>query len=115
MIKESLKKPEWVSKLSLEDFYKLYNMFEKDDEIVLKELKITISGEWVTLKATIEFYVEEDKAYDTAINSYDINDFCAEASGSRIDYNIEYRKYMFEKFGNEYAIDYLLRKEWKND
>lgn len=93
----------YANKLNDEELKEIYQLFLcKDERLVC--LDISRYDDEIFLEGKIELpEFEEEHLNDYALSDYDVNIF--HHSG---DLTPVYRKYMLEKFGTDYAVDYLI-------
>ena len=104
----------YANRLTDKELKELYQLFT-DSDATIKELTITRFDNSISLEGFIEIpeYDEEllkenPNATITIDDDYEIDDYNVKVFHHSSDSNLDYRKWMYKKFGNEYAVDYLL-------
>lgn len=104
----------YANKLTDEELKELYQLFT-DSDAIIKELNITRDERSISLEGVIEIpeYEEEllkenPNATIVTDDDYEITDYDVKEYHHSGDCTSDYRKWMYERFGNEYAKDYLL-------
>ena len=104
----------YVNRLTDEDLKELYQLFT-DADATIKELNITKDDNSIALEGYVEIpefdkEILKDNPNATIIidDDYEITDFDVKVYHHSDNCTPHYRRYMLEKFGNSYAIDYLL-------
>ena len=105
----------YADKLTDKELKELYQLFT-DSDATIKELNITKDVRSISLEGVIEIpeYEEEllkENPHATIVtdDNYEITDYDVKEYHHSGDCTPDYRKWMYKKFGNEYAVDYLLR------
>lgn len=104
----------YADKLTAEELRELYLLFtDKGDEIdelnIAKDnYSITFEGYFKNPEFDREILKENPNVNFVIRDVYKLDDFDVEAYHHSDDVTKLYREYMFKKFGNEYAKDYLL-------
>ena len=103
----------YVTQLTEEELRELYMLFT-DADAKINELNITKDENSVALEGYIEIpeweedrLKENPKATVIIDDDYEITDFEVKVYHHSGDCTLDYRKWMYKKFGNEYAKDYL--------
>ena len=104
----------YANRLSDEELRELYQLFTNSDATI-KELNITRGNNDIALEGQIEIpeYEKEllkENPHATIItdDDYEITDYNVKIYHHSGECTSDYRKWMYEKYGNEYAKDYLL-------
>ena len=104
----------YANRLTDEELKELYQLFT-DSDATIKELSITREDNSVAIEGQIEIPEYEEELLKENPNAtiitdddYEIDDYNVKVFHHSGDCNLDYRKWMYEKFGNEYAKDYLL-------
>lgn len=104
----------YANRLTDEELRELYLLFT-DDDAKIDELNITKDDYFISLKGYIEIpefdeeiFKENPKATIVTEDDYELDDFNVKVYHHSGNVTKEYRRYMYEKFGNEYARDFLL-------
>ena len=104
----------YADKLTEKELKKIYQLFT-DSDATIKELTITRFDNSICLDGVIEIpEYEEDllkenpNATIVIDDDYEIDDYNVREFHHSGDCSLDYRKWMYKKFGNEYAVDYLL-------
>ena len=104
----------YANKLTEEELRELYLLFV-DDGATINELHIIKDDYSITLKGYIEIpefdeeiLKENPNATIVIDDDYELDDFDVKVYHHSGDVTKTYRKYMYKKFGNKYAKDYLL-------
>lgn len=104
----------YADKLSDEELKEIYQLFT-DSDAKINELHITRSDNSIGLEGSIEIPEYEEEILKENPNAtliidddYEIDDFNVKVYHHSGNVTKEYREYMYKKFGNEYAKDYLL-------
>ena len=100
----------YANKLTDKELGAICSLFNSDRKIGINELNITKSEQFITLEGAYVF----DEDYE--ITDYDVTIY--HHSGNSLPDSTDvhrktnmYRKWMYERFGNEYAMDYLLNND----
>jgi len=104
----------YANRLTEEELRELYQLFT-DSDATIKELNITKDDYSVGLEGVIEF-PEFDEEYlkgnpnatITTDDDYELTDFEVKVYHHSGNCTPNYRMWMYKKFGDEYARDYLL-------
>ena len=103
----------YANRLSDEELKELYQLFT-DSDATIKELNITRDDSSISLEGIIEIpeYEEEllkENPHATIVtdDDYEITDYNVKEYHHSGDCILDYRKWMYKKFGDEYAKDYL--------
>lgn len=104
----------YANRLTEEELRELYQLFT-DSDATIKELNITKDDYSVGLEGLIEV-LEFDEEYlkdnpnATIImdDDYELTDFDVKVYHHSGDCTLDYRIWMYKKFGEEYARDFLL-------
>lgn len=103
----------WASQLTDEELKEIYKLFI-DADGKINELNIARDDRSIGLEGYVEIpeFEEERLAEDSNAviiidDDYELTDFDVKVYHHSGDCTSEYRKYMYEKFGDEYARDYL--------
>lgn len=103
----------YANKLTDEELKELYQLFT-DSDAKIKELNITRCDNSIALEGYIEIPEYEEELLkenpDATIvidDDYEITDYDVTVFHHSGDCNLDYRKWMYKRFGNEYAVDYL--------
>lgn len=100
----------YANKLTNNELIELYKSFmSKDDEFV--SLDITRCEDSISLEGYIKIPDDEEDAIDGMIEideDYEITDYTIKAFHHSGNMTKQFRMYMYKKFGDEYAKDYLL-------
>ena len=97
-----------VWNMQITDLYKLF--LGKDDEFV--DLTITKDETSIALEGHIRIPDDEEDAIDGMIEideDYEITDYNIKAFHHSGNMTKLFREFMYKKFGNKYAKDYLFR------
>lgn len=104
----------YANRLTDEELRELYQLFT-DSDATIRELNITRYNTSVVIEGVIEFpeYDEEilKENPDATIftdDDYEITDFEVRVFHHSGNCTPDYRMWMYKKFGDEYARDYLL-------
>ena len=104
----------YANRLTDEELKELYQLFT-DSDATIKELNITRWDNSVAIEGQIEIpeYEEEllkenPNATSITDDDYEIDDYNVKVFHHSGDLTKVYREYMYKKFGNEYAKEYLL-------
>lgn len=104
----------YANRLTDAELRELYLLFT-DSNAKINELNITRDEYSISLEGYIEIpeYDEEilkENPNATLVidDDYELDDFNVKVYHHSNDVTKKYRKYMYEKFGNEYARDFLL-------
>lgn len=99
----------YANKLTDEELTVLYKSFlTKEDEFV--DLTITRDNISITLEGHIRIPDDEEETIDGMIEideDYEITDYNIKAFHHSGNMTKPFREFMYKKFGNEYAVDYL--------
>lgn len=97
------------NKLTDEELTELYkSLLGENDEFV--DLSITRDDYSIGLEGHIKIPDDDEDAIDGMIEideDYEITDYNIKAFHHSGNMTKRFREYMYEKFGNEYAVDYL--------
>lgn len=97
----------YANKLTDKELRELYRMFT-DTGAKIIDLTITKFIDSITLDGVIQIPDNEfEGEYLTIDDDYEINDFYVTVFDHSGNCTFDYRRYMYNKFGNEYATDYL--------
>lgn len=100
----------YVNQLTDEELTDLYKSFlGKDDEFV--DLTITKDENSIALEGHIRIPDDEEESIDRMIEieeDYEITDYNIKAFHHSGNMTKQFRNYMYKKFKNKYAKDYLL-------
>nr|DAI07964.1 MAG TPA: hypothetical protein [Caudoviricetes sp.] len=99
----------WINKLKDKDLEELYSFFNGENFKII-EFNIVRSKHCIELCGKTEF-VCGDRKYSITDDDYRISDFHAQAYNRSGDTTLEYRLFMYKKFGDEYARDFLFGDE----
>ena len=104
----------YANRLTDEELKELYQLFT-DSDATIKELNITRGNNSVAIEGQIEIPEYEEELLKENPNAtiitdddYEIDDYKVLVFHHSDNCNLDYRKWMYKKFGNEYAKDYLL-------
>lgn len=104
----------YANKLTDEELKKLYQLFT-DSNATIKELNIIRDDRSISLEGIVgipeydeELLKENPNATIVIDDDYEITDYDVKEYHHSGDCTPDYRKWMYNKFGNEYAVDYLL-------
>ena len=104
----------YANRLTDEELKELYQLFT-DSDATIKELSITREDNSVAIEGQIEIPEYEEELLKENPNAtiiidddYELDDFDVKVYHHSGNVTKEYREYMYKKFGNEYAKDYLL-------
>lgn len=104
----------YVNRLTNKDLEKIYKLFIEEDAII-DELNITKNNYSVILEGFIkvkewkeDILKENPNATVIFDDDYELTDYDVKVYSHSGNVTKLYRKYMYNKFGNQYAIDYLL-------
>ena len=104
----------YANKLTDEELKELYQLFT-DSDATIKELNITRDDCSIGLEGVIgipeyeeELLKENPNATIVIDDDYEITDYDVKEYHHSGDCTPDYRKWMYNKFGNEYVVDYLL-------
>lgn len=104
----------YANKLTDEELRELYQLFT-DSDATIKKLNITRDDGSISLEGVVEIpeYEEEllkenPNATIVTDDDYEITDYDIKEYHHSCNCTPDYRKWMYKKFGNEYAKDYLL-------
>lgn len=104
----------YVNRLSDEELKEIYKLFIEDDAII-NELNITRDNYSIDLEGYIEVKEWEEDILKENPNAtvildddYELTDYYVKVYSHSGNVTKLYRKYMYNKFGEQYAIDYLL-------
>ena len=104
----------WANQLSEEELKELYILFT-DDGATINDLKIIKDDISIGLSGYIEIpewdkdILKENPSATVIIDDdYELDDFNVKVYHHSGNVTKIYREYMYKKFGNEYAKDYLL-------
>ena len=104
----------YANKLPDEELKEIYQLFTNSDATI-KELNITRDNRSISLEGVVEIPEYEEELLKENPNAtividddYEITDYDVKEYHHSGDCTPDYRKWMYERFGNEYAKDYLL-------
>lgn len=104
----------YANKLTDKELKELYQLFT-DSDAKINELHITRSDNSIGLEGSIEIPEYEEELLKENPNAtividddYEITDYNVKEYHHSGNCTPGYRKWMYKKFGNEYAVDYLL-------
>lgn len=104
----------YANQLSNEELRELYQLFT-DSDATITELNIVKDDCSIAIEGVIEFpeYDEEilkenPNAVISTDDDYEITDFEVRVYHHSGDCTLDYRMWMYKRFGDEYARDYLL-------
>ena len=104
----------YANKLTDEELKEIYQLFTNSDATI-KELNITRDNRSISLEGVVEIPEYEEELLKENPNAtividddYEITDYDVKEYHHSGDCTPDYRKWMYERFGNEYAKDYLL-------
>ena len=104
----------YANRLTEEELRELYLLFT-DEGAKINELHIVKDDYSIALEGYVEIPEFEEEILKENPNAtliidddYEINDFDVKVYHHLGNVTKEYREYMYKKFGNEYAKDYLL-------
>jgi succinyl-CoA synthetase beta subunit len=100
----------YASRLSEDELKTLYQIFVGKEANVIS-LDISQFDNSICLDGTIEIPDDEEETKSEMIeveDNYEINDYNVKVYCHSGYVTKEYREFMYEKFGDEYARDYLL-------
>lgn len=104
----------WANQLSEEELKELYILFTDDGatindlKIVKDDISIGLSG-YIEIPEWDEDILKENPSATVIIDDdYELDDFNVKVYHHSGNVTKTYREYMYKKFGNEYAKDYLL-------
>lgn len=104
----------WANQLNEEELKELYILFT-DDGATINDLKIVKDDISIGLSGYIEIsewdkdILKENPSATVIIDDdYELDDFNVKVYHHSGNVTRIYREYMYKKFGNEYAKDYLL-------
>lgn len=104
----------YANRLTEEELRELYLLFT-DDGAKINELNITEDDYSIALEGYIEvpewdkeLLEENPDAVVIIDDDYELDDYNVKVYHHSGDVTREYREYMYKKFGDEYARDYLL-------
>ena len=98
----------YADKLTDTELKEVFQSFMAGDEEFVS-LEITRFDNDISLEGVVKF--QDDEMPDEMIeveDSYELTDFNVRVYSHSGDVTKRYREYMYNKFGNEYAKDYLL-------
>ena len=98
----------YISKLTDDELTEIFKSFMADDEEFVS-LEITRFDNDISLEGVVK--IPDDEMPNEMIeveDSYELTDFNVGVYSHSGDVTKRYREYMYNKFGNEYAKDYLL-------
>ena len=103
----------YANRLTEEELRGLYLLFT-DEGAKINELHITKDDNWISLEGYIEvpefdeeILKENPDATIVMDDDYELNDFDVKVYHHSGSVTKAYREYMYKKFGDEYAKDYL--------
>lgn len=97
----------YISKLTEDEIFEIFKLCSGDS--VIKELKV-VKGEY-SIDLYGRIYIEDSENPDETIeiqDDYELTDFNVRVYDHSGNPTYDYRKWMYNKFGEEYAKDYLL-------
>lgn len=104
----------YANKLTNKDLEKIYELFIEENatinelNIIKNDYSIFLEG-YIEIKEWEEDILKENPNATVILNDdYELTDYYAKAYSHSGNVTKLYRKYMYNKFGNQYAIDYLL-------
>ena len=104
----------YANRLTDEDLKELYQLFT-DADATIKKLNITKDNNSISLEGYVEIpefdkeiLKENPNATLIIDDDYEITDFNVKVYHHSGSCTLAYRKWMYKKFGNDYARDYLL-------
>lgn len=100
----------YANRLTDDDLMELYKIFAGDGAEIVS-LDITRSKNGIALEGFIKIPDDEEGSEDGMIevdDDYEITDFDVRIYHHSGNLTKEYRTFMYKRFGNEYAKDYLL-------
>lgn len=106
----------YANKLTEEELRELYLLFT-DEGAKINELNIVKDDYSIALEGYVEIpefdeeiLKENPNATIVTDDDYELDDFYVKVYHHSGNVTKEYREYMYKKFGDEYAKDYLLRR-----
>lgn len=105
---------EYANRLTAEQLKEIYQLFLcEDDKIVLLDIsryddEICLEGKIEIPEFDEEYLAENPDATIIVDNDYALSDYDVNIYHHSGDLTPIYRKYMLEKFGADYAVDYLI-------
>lgn len=107
----------YANKLTDEELRELYSMFT-DSDAKINELNITRDEQSIGLEGYVEIPEWEEEILkenpDATViidDDYEITDYDVKVYHHSGDCTPDYRKWMYKKFGDEYARDYLFNNQ----
>lgn len=98
----------YVNQLTDEEITELFKMFMAEDEEFIS-LEITRYENEIALEGKVEFPDDEEPGEMIEVeDSYDLTDYYVRVYTHSGNVTKRFREYMYKKFGNEYAKEYLL-------
>lgn len=105
----------YANKLTDDELKKLYRLFT-DSDATIKNLTITRDEYSISLEGYIEIpefeeelLKEDPNATIVVDDDYEITDYDVKVYHHSGDCTLDYRKWMYKKFGDEYAREYLFQ------
>ena len=105
----------YANKLTDDELKELYRLFT-DSDATIKDLTITRDEYSISLEGYIEIpefekelLKEDPNATLIVDDDYEITDYDVKVYHHSGDCTLDYRKWMYKKFGYKYAKEYLLR------
>lgn len=96
----------YANRLTDEELREIYSLLTDSDKI--NELNITRNENSIDLEGYIEILEEDSNETLTVYDDYTIADYNVKVYQHSGYCTLDYRKWMYRKFGDEYARDYLL-------
>lgn len=97
----------YANRLTDKELLELYKILTDTDAKII-DLSITKFAHSIALDGVIQIPDNEfEGEYLTIDDNYEINDFYVKVFDHSGNCTFDYREYMYSKFGNEYATDYL--------
>ncbi|RHO95811.1 hypothetical protein DW019_11200 [Clostridium sp. AF37-5] len=105
----------YANKLTDDELKELYRLFT-DSDATIKNLTITRDEYSISLEGYIEIpefeeelLKEDPNATIVVDDDYEITDYDVKVYHHSGDCTLDYRKWMYKKFGDEYAREYLFQ------
>ncbi len=105
----------YANKLTDDELKELYRLFT-DSDATIKNLTITRDEYSISLEGYIEIpefeeelLKEDPNATIVVDDDYEITDYDVKVYHHSGDCTLDYRKWMYKKFGDEYAKEYLFQ------
>lgn len=105
----------YANQLTEEELKELYLLFT-DTDAKINKLNITKDDNFISFEGYIEvpewdeeILKEDPNATIIMDDDYELNDYNVKVYHHSGNVTNDYRKWMYKKFGNEYAKDYLLK------